>query len=113
MNAKQIDIARKVGLDVSSVNKILSGSKRWNFKPETIAQVLRVAKKLGYDFDKPTKGKLVALLVELFPGDAKNERLADERGISIEKVEQIKRLIARAGGAAIVLLILRGIFIGI
>lgn len=48
----QGQIARHVGLDVSSVNKILNRRKGPVFKKETIKQVFKVAKALGYDFGR-------------------------------------------------------------
>src|SRR5450755_346796 len=48
----QVEIARRVGLDVSSVNKILNRRKGPTFKKETIKQVFKVAKDLGYDFGR-------------------------------------------------------------
>jgi transcriptional regulator with XRE-family HTH domain len=48
----QVEIARRVGLDVSSVNKILNRRKGPVFKKETIKQVFKVAKDLGYDFGR-------------------------------------------------------------
>jgi hypothetical protein len=48
----QVEIARRVGLDVSSVNKILNRRKGPTFKKETIKQVFKVAKDLGFDFGR-------------------------------------------------------------
>lgn len=48
----QVEIARRVGLDVSSVNKILNRRPGPVFQKETIKKVFRVAKELGYDFGK-------------------------------------------------------------
>ena len=48
----QVDIARKVGLDVSSVNKILNPRAGPVFRKETIRKVFKIAKDLGYDFNK-------------------------------------------------------------
>lgn len=47
----QSDIARKLGIDVSSVNKILNRRKT-GFKPETVRRVFRVAKALGFRFER-------------------------------------------------------------
>ena len=52
MAATQVEIAREVGLDVSSVNKILNRRPRAVFKQATVDRVFRVAKKLGYRFDR-------------------------------------------------------------
>lgn len=48
----QVEIARRVGLDVSSVNKILNRRAGPVFKKETIRKVFKVAKDLGYDFNR-------------------------------------------------------------
>lgn len=48
MRVIQADIAAAVGLDVSSVNKILNEVKGPVFRPETIKQVKTAAKRLGW-----------------------------------------------------------------
>ena len=48
----QVEIARRVGLDVSSVNKILNKRQGPVFRKETIRKVFRIAKDLGYDFGR-------------------------------------------------------------
>jgi transcriptional regulator with XRE-family HTH domain len=48
----QVEIARRVGLDVSSVNKILNRRQGPVFRKDTIRKVFRVAKELGYDFGR-------------------------------------------------------------
>lgn len=48
----QVEIARRVGLDVSSVNKILNRRQGPVFRKETIKRVFKVAKDLGYDFGR-------------------------------------------------------------
>ena len=48
----QSQIARRVGLDVSSVNKILNRRKGPVFKRETVKEVFKVARELGYDLTK-------------------------------------------------------------
>ena len=52
MAATQVEIARHVGLDVSSVNKILNRRSGAVFKPATVEKVFRVAKRLGFRFDR-------------------------------------------------------------
>ena len=52
MAATQVQIAQRVGLDVSSVNKILNQRKGPRFRKETIRKVQKVARELGYDFGK-------------------------------------------------------------
>lgn len=50
--ATQKDIARRVGLDISSVNKILNRRKGHLFRKETVRKVLKAARELGYDFSR-------------------------------------------------------------
>lgn len=52
MGITQVEIAQRVGLDVSSVNKILNKRKGPVFRKETIKKVLKVARDSGYDFGK-------------------------------------------------------------
>lgn len=90
--ATQVDIARRIGLDCSSVNKILNRS-RGVFKRETIAQVFRVARQLGYRLERPTKGWAVSLLKELFPRDLPSDAIARARGVSSEQAREIKKIL--------------------
>jgi transcriptional regulator with XRE-family HTH domain len=48
----QVEIARRCGLDVSSVNKILNRRPGPVFRKETIRKVFRIARDLGYDFGR-------------------------------------------------------------
>lgn len=48
----QVQIAKKLGLDVSSVNKILHGVPGLKWKDETVKAVFDTARDLGYDLDK-------------------------------------------------------------
>jgi len=109
VSCTQVDIAKEIGLDVSSVNKILNKRGGAVFHKNTIKRVFVAARRMGYDFDKASKGKLVATLRDLFPKEISNETLAITRGLPIEKVQQIRELIARAGGAAIVIFALTSI----
>ena len=52
MKVTQTEIARRVGMDVSSVNKILNRRVGSVFRKETVRKVLKVARELGYDFEK-------------------------------------------------------------
>ena len=52
VTATQIRIAEEVGLDVSSVNKILNRRKGPTFRKETIRRVFKAARRLGYDFTR-------------------------------------------------------------
>ena len=50
--ATQVEIAEKLGLDVSSVNKILNRCRGPVFRQETIEKVFRTAQEMGYDFGR-------------------------------------------------------------
>ena len=55
MKKKQItqkDIAEKLGLDRTTVNKILNGGQSEIIRKETIDKVMETAHKMGYDFSK-------------------------------------------------------------
>lgn len=52
MAATQIEVAKRVGLDVSSVNKILNRRAGAVFKSSTVATVFKVAKQLGYSLER-------------------------------------------------------------
>jgi transcriptional regulator with XRE-family HTH domain len=48
----QVEIAHRLGLDVSSINKILHGVPGLKWKDETVKAVFDTARELGYDLDK-------------------------------------------------------------
>lgn len=48
----QVEIARRIGIDVSSVNKILNRRRGPIFRQKTIQRVFKVARELGYDFSR-------------------------------------------------------------
>ncbi len=48
----QVEIARRAGIDVSSVNKILNRRQGPVFRKETVRKVFRIARQLGYDFSR-------------------------------------------------------------
>lgn len=52
MATTQVEIARQVGLDVSSVNKILNRRPGPVFKKTTVDKVFRAARKLGYSLER-------------------------------------------------------------
>jgi DNA-binding LacI/PurR family transcriptional regulator len=112
MGATQVDIAREVGLDVSSVNKILNQKAGPKFKKATVKKVLSAAKRLGYNFSRASKGRVTQLLAKHFPKDVKSETLAIARGVSVTEVLEIKSTIYRGLPYLIVLLMLRGIVTG-
>ena len=48
----QVEIARRIGIDVSSVNKILNRRQGPVFRKETIRKVFQIARQMGYDFGR-------------------------------------------------------------
>lgn len=46
----QVEMARMLKLDVSTVNKILNRKPGTKFRPETVEKVISVARKYGFDF---------------------------------------------------------------
>lgn len=52
MRTTQKSIAKKLGLDVSSVNKILNQRSSPLFSQKTIQRVWEAARKMGYDFSR-------------------------------------------------------------
>lgn len=89
----QKQIAKAVGLDCSSVNKILNKTPYAVFRRKTVNHVLRVARRMGYDLKRPTKAALQAILLELFPESWLDSDLAEIRRVPIEKVKEIRRLL--------------------
>ena len=74
----QSDIARKCGIDISSVNKILHQLPGASFNKKTIQNVFRVAKELGYDLGRlkhphrrrhPRKAVEVAIQMTIYRTD--------------------------------------------
>lgn len=96
----QSDIARRVGIDVSTVSKILSKTRGPVFRPDTIAAVFKVARDMGYNIARPTKHSLQRRLDELetylralVPKDLANTALARDLGIHAHAVERLKELL--------------------
>ena len=89
----QSEIAKQIGIDVSSVNKILNRVVGPQFRRETIRQVFSTARRLGYDFGRGTKGELRRTLSELFPKDADAAKLVALRSVSTEEVRRIRRML--------------------
>lgn len=100
----QIEVARKVGMDVSSVNKILNRVPGPVFSKDTIKLVETTARKMGYQFDRPHKGNLIGILRRLFPSTVEDVVLSNARGITVQEVRRIKTLLYKS---AIALLIMR------
>lgn len=61
----QSDVAKRVGLEVSSVNKILNKRPGATFKTETVERVFAVAEELGYKFKPNSKFEIEAENVKL------------------------------------------------
>ena len=95
----QIEIAEVVGLDVSSVNKILGRDPRPKFRKDTVARVFKVARQMGYDFSRETKHSLRAENKSLKNAllDLWGCRLADGVGTNLspkpETIAAVDRLI--------------------
>jgi len=93
----QLQIARRVGLDVSSVNKILNRVEGPIFRKETIKEVLSVARELGYNFDRKNRHywqrraeRLEALLRKIMPTDKLSESLAQQLGTQLHVALEIR-----------------------
>lgn len=83
----QLEIARQVGLDVSSVNKILNQVKGPVFRKETIKEVMSLARGLGYNFDRKNRHywqrraeRFEELLRKIMPTDKISESVAQQMG---------------------------------
>src|SRR3989442_15854714 len=90
----QIEIARRLSLDVSSVNKILNRRQGPVFRKETIRKVFRIANEMGYDFNKlkfvhrrrhPRKDVTIATEVSIF---VKDGSLFDQGVATIRDISQ-------------------------
>ena len=100
MSASQVEIARRVGLDVSSVNKILNRTPGPVFRKATIDRVFKVANELGYQFQRDTKPLLkrrVELLEkamrELIPQVLTIEQLAALYHVPPARAAEIKEML--------------------
>lgn len=91
----QVMIAERVGLDVSSVNKILNRKSGPKFKDETIRKVRRAAKELGYKFNPRGKKAMADFIEKMFPTDEEPSELAKWRGVPIEWVKEAHQLLGR------------------
>jgi len=89
----QTEIAKAVGLDVSSVNKILNRCRGPVFRKETIRSVFKTAREMGYDFDRAGKGTFRAILEELFPSTHGVRVLSVIRGTTRDQTVRIMRLL--------------------
>lgn len=96
----QLQIARRIGIDVSSVNKILNQTPGPVFKKETIRQVFKVAKEMGYHFRRDTKPLLKrrielleAALRELVPSVLTPEQMNALYHVPPARAAEIKELV--------------------
>ncbi len=93
MAATQVDIARELNIDVSTVNKILNHARGPVFTKETIRRVLRKAKELDYKPSSSSKGQMRSTLETLFPLDGDMARLAEQRGVTMSEVNRIRKML--------------------
>ncbi len=92
MRVTQKSIAERVGIDVSSVNKILNRCPGPVFAEDTVKRVFQVAKRLGYK-QRASKGNLATLVEELIPKDWTPEQTAAARGISLDRAKEIRAML--------------------
>lgn len=95
----QIEIAKVVGLDVSSVNKILNRRQGSKFRKETVSHVFKVARRMGYNFDRNTKGTLAgeverlrAALKDMTPSVLTPEEIAARANVTPARAKEIREL---------------------
>jgi transcriptional regulator with XRE-family HTH domain len=100
-------IARRAGLDVSSVNKILNRRPGSSFSPKTVRRVFRVARELGYDlgrlkhfhrreFPRKEVGFRAALRLFLEDGTLHDEGTATIRELSLSGARLADIVLSRA-----------------
>jgi len=84
---RQQDIANVVGLDVSSVNKILNMKAGPVFHKDTIRKVFKVAKDMGWE---PRASSKFATARKLEHALARNKALEQENAVLRAQLEAIK-----------------------
>lgn len=89
----QKEIARHLGIDVSSANKILHRVKGPVFRKETIEAVFRTARAMGYNFDRYSKGWALALLREVFPEHLTVEQTMTFRRLPRKTVQGARKVL--------------------
>ncbi len=96
----QQDIAKTVGLDVSSVNKILNRVPGPVFRKETVKAVFQIAKELGYNFKRETKPSLKRriealerILKDVVPQFSRDDVVAKALGLTPARVSEIKEIL--------------------
>jgi len=95
----QVQIAKRLGIDVSSVNKILNRMPGPVFRKETIQLVFKTAAKMGYRFREDTKPllkrrveALEAALREIVPSVLSVDEIATRCGVQPARAAEIKEL---------------------
>lgn len=89
----QMEIAQRLGLDVSTVNKVLNKAPRASFKKETVKAIFKMVKDLGYKPHSASKGQMRTILEGLFPSTQPDISLAVMRGLAPAEVARIKRML--------------------
>jgi predicted transcriptional regulator len=89
----QKDIAKRIGMDVSTCNKILHKVKGPKFRRETIELVFRTAREMGWDFDRYSKGWAMAVLREVFPDDLTPQQTATFRRLPLKQVLAVRKVL--------------------
>jgi len=85
MACTQTDIAKRIGVHVSSVNKILNRVRGPVFHKDTIDKVFLAAEVMGYDVKSPRAGLCKGALREIILSGHLN-------GVSEKKLQHYKRL---------------------
>lgn len=93
MPVTQKDIARELGLDVSTVNKVLHKVPGAVFKKSTIELVFRQAQAMGYKFDQYSKGWAMTLLREIFPEKLSYHETAALRRLPVKTVIAARKVL--------------------
>ncbi len=97
MSVTQTDVAKRVGMDVSSVNKILNRKPGAIFRKETIDHVFKTAKEMGYNFDRMIKGNVIRDLKDLVPANmSPTELRVHFHQLSDKQLLQIQKRIYRS-----------------
>jgi DNA-binding LacI/PurR family transcriptional regulator len=89
----QVEIAAAVGLDVSTVNKILNQVSGPVFRKDTIKLVFDKAKELGYKPRVAGKGTMRRTLETLFPREGHIKTLSVVRSVTVAEVARIRRML--------------------
>src|SRR5689334_6648707 len=100
MRVRQLDIAKRVGIDVSSVNKILNRCPGPVFSKDTVAKVFKIAREMGYDFDRKNSHywrrraeALEASMRKIIPADLALEVATAKTGLTLEEIVAARELL--------------------